>query len=91
MEIIFIMKHLRIILVVLALCLIAGCYTAQEQGLVAFSKLKSGMTEVELKKLLGEPKQTEVKDNFVVWTYAEGAVIMQQGLVFSWEVNDVRR
>jgi len=85
------MKHLRTILVGLALCVIAGCYTSQEQGLVAFSKLKSGMTEVELKKLLGEPKQTESKGNFVVWTYSEGAVVMQQGLVFSWEVNEVRR
>jgi outer membrane protein assembly factor BamE (lipoprotein component of BamABCDE complex) len=85
------MKHLRIIFVALAISLLAGCYTSQDRGLVGFSRLKSGMTEVELKGLLGEPKQVEAKGNFVVWTYSEGTVIMQQGLVFSWEVGDVRR
>ena len=85
------MKSLRIILVGLMLCLIAGCSTSQERERVRFFKLKSGMTEVELKGLLGDPKQVEAKGNFVVWTYAEGAVILQQGTVFSWELSDVRR
>jgi hypothetical protein len=85
------MKHLRIILVGLVLCVLAGCYTAQDKGLVGFSRLKSGMTEVELKQLLGDPKQVEAKGNFIVWTYAEGSVILQQGVVMTWEVGDVRR
>jgi hypothetical protein len=84
------MKQLRIILVGLSLSLIAGCYTSQEREAVAFSRLKSGMTEVELKKILGEPKQVEAKGEFVLWTYPEGTVIMKQGLIFSWEVNQIR-
>lgn len=85
------MKILRLILIGLTLCLVAGCSTSQERERVRFSRLKSGMTEVELKGLLGEPKQVETKGNFVVWTYPEGAVILQQGTVFSWELGDIRR
>lgn len=73
------------------LCFIAGCSTSQERERVRFFKLKSGMTEVELKELLGDPKQVEAKGDFVVWTYPEGSVILQRGTVFTWELSDFRR
>ena len=84
------MKHFRIILVGLSLSLFAGCYSAQEKELVAFSRLKSGMTEGELKKIMGEPKKIEPKGEYVLWTYPDGTVIMKEGLVFSWEIGDIR-
>ena len=85
------MKYLRPVFIALALCFIAGCSTSEERELVRFSRLKSGMTEVELKELLGAPKQVGAQGDFAVWTYPEGAVILQQGKVFSWELGDAKR
>ena len=81
------MKTLRITLVGLALALLGGCYTqeyTQERAFVVFAKLKNGMTESELTKILGAPKEVTTDADFVVWTYPEGTVYLREGKVYSW-------
>ena len=83
------MKTLRITLIGLALALMAGCYT-QERAYVAFAKLKNGMTESELTKILGSPKEVTTNADFVVWTYPAGRVFFREGKVYSWKEAEFR-
>lgn len=84
------MKSLRITLLTLALSLIAGCLT-QEREIVAFSKLKNGMSETELKDALGAPTKIDNNSDFVVWTYPAGLVFFKDGKVYSWKEAERRR
>ena len=83
------MKTLRITLIGLALAFMAGCYT-QERAYVAFAKLKNGMTESELTKILGSPKEVTTNADFVVWTYPAGTVFFREGKVYSWKEAEFR-
>ena len=83
------MKILRITFIGLILTLLAGCLN-EERAYVAFSKLKTGMTQVELNAILGAPEKTETNAGFVVWTYPEGAVFFREGKVYSWTVTPLK-
>lgn len=77
------MKTLRITLVGLALALLAGC-NSQDLSHLAFAKLKNGMTESELKQVLGSPQEVTTDADLVVWTYPGGTVVLREGKVYSW-------
>lgn len=77
------MKFLRLALVALALSFLAGCSTAEREA-VAFTKVKNGMTESELKAVLGTPEKVENSADFVVWNYPAGMVFFRNGTVYSW-------
>ena len=83
------MKTLRITLLGLVLALLAGCLT-QERGYVAFAKLKNGMTETELKSVLGAPTEITTDADFVVWNYPAGKVFLREGKVYSWNEGERR-
>jgi len=77
------MKFLKMALVSLALFFIASCST-QEREVAAFAKVKNGMTEAELKSVLGTPEKIENSADFVVWNFPAGMVFFRNGTVYSW-------
>ena len=78
------MKTLRMLLIGLALTFVAGCFT-QEREQISFDKLKSGMSESDLKHILGSPVRVEKTDDYDVWTYPDGVVFVKEGKIFSWK------
>ncbi len=86
-NVIFSMKTLRIALLGLTLAFLAGCNT-QDRQYVAFNKLKSGMSETELKNILGAPTEVSSDTDFVIWTYEAGKVFFRDGKVYSWSLAE---
>ena len=56
--------------------------------MAVFAKLKNGMSESQLKDMLGTPAKVEKNADFIVWTYPAGLVFLKDGKVYSWKDAD---